>query len=48
MGLAVGVVSFLLTDSAASHWCFFVSFYAAFVLIYAFMVSDPPKSTSSG
>ena len=33
-------VSFILTDSAASHWCFFVSFYAAFVLIYAFMVRD--------
>jgi hypothetical protein len=42
------VISFLITDSAASHWCFFVSFYAAFVLIYAFMVSDSPKATSSG
>jgi len=41
------VISFLITDSAASHWCFFVSFYAAFVLIYAFMVSDSPKATSS-
>ena len=37
------VLSFLLTDSAASHWCFFVSFYAAFALVYAFMVSDVPK-----
>ena len=46
VGLAVGVVSFILTDSAASHWCFFVSFYAAFVLIYAFMVRDPPKSAA--
>ena len=36
-------VSFILTDSAASHWCFFVSFYAAFVLIYSFMVRDAPK-----
>ena len=36
-------VSFILTDSAASHWCFFVSFYAAFVLIYAFMVRDAPE-----
>ncbi len=25
------LLSFLLTDSAASHWCFFVTFYAAFV-----------------
>lgn len=32
--------SYLATDSAASYWCFYVSFYAAFVLIYAFMVSD--------
>lgn len=35
-------MSFLLTDSAASHWCFFVSFYAAFVLVYAVMVRDEP------
>ena len=33
-------VSYVLTDSAASYWCFFVSFYAAFVVIYAFMVKD--------
>lgn len=37
------VISYLITDSAASHWCFFVSFYAAFVLIYAFMVKDPER-----
>ena len=37
------IVSFMLTDSAASHWCFFVTFYAAFVLIYSFMVSDEAK-----
>ncbi|WP_146451602.1 hypothetical protein [Bythopirellula polymerisocia] len=30
-------VSFLLTDSGASYWCFFVSFYAVFVFIYAVM-----------
>jgi hypothetical protein len=35
-------LSFLLTDSAASHWCFFVTFYAAFVLIYSFIASDQP------
>gem|GEM_PF-3112906 len=34
------VASFILTDSAASHWCFFVSFYGAFLLVYAFMVPD--------
>ena len=34
--------SFILTDSAASHWCFFVSFYAAFVLAYALRVKDEP------
>ena len=43
-GWLCAVVSYLLTDSAASHWCFFVSFYAAFTLIYACMVKDPPKS----
>jgi hypothetical protein len=39
------VVGFVLTDSAASYWCFFVTFYAGFVLIYAFMERDRPKST---
>jgi hypothetical protein len=38
------VFSFIRTDSAASHWCFFVTFYAAFILIYAFFVPDRPKS----
>jgi hypothetical protein len=42
------LVSFILTDSAASHWCFFVTFYAAFVLIYAFMVRDAPNSVPPG
>ncbi len=37
------VISYNISDSAASHWCFFVSFYAAFILIYACMVPDPPK-----
>jgi hypothetical protein len=41
-GWAWATGSFLLTDSAASHWCFFVSFYAAFVFLYAIMVSDEP------
>jgi hypothetical protein len=40
------VVSFVFTDSAASHWCFFVSFYAAFVLIYSFLVKDERKAIS--
>jgi hypothetical protein len=37
------IVAFLISDSAASYWCFFVTFYAAFVLVYSFMVSDEPK-----
>ncbi len=37
-------ISFVVTDSAASHWCFFVSFYAAFVLVYSFMVSDAQEN----
>jgi hypothetical protein len=36
-------IGYVLTDSAASYWCFFVSFYAAFVLIYALMSRNPPK-----
>jgi hypothetical protein len=43
-GWVWAVVSFVLTDSAASHWCFFVSFYAAFILIYSFMVKDDRKA----
>ena len=35
-------LSYIYTDSAASFWCFYVSFYAAFVLVYASMVSDDP------
>jgi hypothetical protein len=41
-GWVWATVSFLRTDSAASHWCFFVSFYAAFVLVYALLVRDKP------
>ncbi len=37
-------VSFLFTDCAASHWCFFVSFYSGFVLVYSFFVRDPTSS----
>lgn len=33
-------VGYLFTDSAASYWCFYVSFYAAFVLVYAWMLPD--------
>jgi hypothetical protein len=36
-------LGFLYTDSAASYWCFYVSFYTAFVLIYAFMVGEAPS-----
>ncbi|MGI9516654.1 MAG: hypothetical protein ACR2NP_06405 [Pirellulaceae bacterium] len=38
------LVAWFISDSAASYWCFFVTFYAVFVLIYSFMVSDPPKA----
>jgi hypothetical protein len=39
--------SYVTTDSAASYWCFYVSFYAAFILIYASMVSDDPAPQSA-
>jgi hypothetical protein len=42
-GWGWATASYLLTDSAASHWCFFVSFYAGFVLVYALLVSDKPQ-----
>jgi hypothetical protein len=41
-------LSFLTTDSAASYWCFFVSFYAVFVLVYSLMVPDVVKAESTG
>lgn len=41
-GWAFATIGYIYTDSAASYWCFFVSFYAVFVLVYACMVSDPP------
>jgi hypothetical protein len=37
------IIAFLISDSTASYWCFFVTFYAVFVLVYSFMVSDEPK-----
>ena len=43
-GWSWAVASFVLTDSAASHWCFFVSFYAMFVLVYSFMAKDERRS----
>jgi len=39
-GWGWATLSYLVTDSAASHWCFFVSFYAAFVLVYSLLVKD--------
>ncbi len=47
VGLVVGTVSFIFTDNAASHWCFFVSFYAASILVYSFMVRDEPRLPAS-
>ncbi len=46
-GWAWAVIAWLISDSAASYWCFFVTFYAAFVLIYSFMVDDPPNPNLS-
>ena len=43
-GWGWATLSYLVTDSAASHWCFFVSFYAVFVLVYALLVKDDPHS----
>jgi len=45
-GWVWALLSFLFTDSAASHWCFFVTFYAAFVLVYSFLVPDQPARDS--
>jgi hypothetical protein len=42
-GWGWATLSYLTTDSAASHWCFFVSFYAAFVLVYALRAKDGPQ-----
>lgn len=41
-GWVFAAIGYLFTDSAASYWCFYVSFYAGFVLIYALMVPDRP------
>lgn len=46
-GWGWATLSYLVTDSAASHWCFFVSFYAVFVLVYAIRVKDEPNSICS-
>jgi hypothetical protein len=40
------IASFVFTDSAASHWCFFVVFYAAFVFVASFIVRDEPKAAA--
>lgn len=45
-GWLCALVSFVVSDSAASHWCFYVSFYALFTLIYAATVKDPPGVTA--
>jgi hypothetical protein len=43
-GWVWAVIAFIFTDSAASFWCFFVSFYALFVLIYSFRDKDKTES----
>jgi hypothetical protein len=45
-GWLFATIGFIYTDSAASYWCFYVSFYAVFVLIYALMVRDLPATDS--
>ncbi|MBF0501362.1 MAG: hypothetical protein HQM09_14575 [Candidatus Riflebacteria bacterium] len=35
-------LSYLYTDNAASNWCFFVSFYSLFLLVYALMIPPHP------
>jgi hypothetical protein len=42
-GWLCALVSFVISDSAASHWCFYISFYAVFTLIYAFTIKDAPR-----
>jgi hypothetical protein len=39
-GWIFAAIGYAFTDSAASYWCFYVSFYAVFVLVYAMMVND--------
>jgi hypothetical protein len=46
-GWSWAIASFVFTDSAASHWCFFVAFYAAFVFVASFTVMDKPKPDAS-
>ena len=47
-GWGWAMIAWFVSDSAASYWCFFVTFYAAFVLIYSFMVSDQQTSDPIG
>lgn len=38
------LLSYWFTDNAASNWCFFVSFYSVFLLIYALLLPDASKA----
>lgn len=40
-------VSFMVSDSAASYWCFFVTFYALFLLVASFWVKDEPAAEAA-
>ncbi len=42
-GWSCALVSWMVSDSAASHWCFYVSFYAVFTLLYAFTIKNTPR-----
>jgi hypothetical protein len=43
-GLFLGVIAFVLTDSPASFWCFFVFSYALFVLVWSRSLKDRPET----
>jgi hypothetical protein len=37
-------LSYIYTDSAASYWCYCVTFYAALVLVYSLTLSDDTET----
>jgi hypothetical protein len=43
-GWFLATISYVITDSPASYWCFFITSYALFVLIWSFMLKDKSKA----
>lgn len=39
-GWLCATVAYFVSDNPASYWCFYVSFYAVFVIVYAVMAGD--------